>query len=259
MNTRSSRRDLLVTASLSTAAVLTTRQANAQSRPAPDAGAAGRRPFVLSPPVNLAVLTGTHQVVPLPFAPRTLRGLSEAMITSHHQNNYSSAVRNLNRAEQELSRIASDTPGFVVSSLRERELNFRNSKTLHEAYFGNLGGDGRRSGAIETLLAQSYTTSTRWEEHFRATGAGLGGGSGWVILALELETGALRTVASTGHTQALCSAVPLLVMDMYEHSYAIDFGAAVPRYLDAFFANIKWDEVNRRLERAQRAATILRS
>ena len=80
-----------------------------------------------------------------------------------------------------------------------------------------------------------------------------------MILALELETGALRTVASAGHTQALSTAVPLLVMDMYEHSYAIDFGAAVPRYVDAFFANIKWDEVNRRLERAQRASTILRS
>jgi hypothetical protein len=50
---------------------------------------------------------------------------------------------------------------------------------LHEAYFGNLGGDGRRSGAIETALGQAYGTTARWEEHIRATGMGLGGGSGW--------------------------------------------------------------------------------
>ena len=44
---------------------------------------------------------------------------------------------------------------------------------------------------------------------------------------------------------------PLLVMDMYEHSYQMDFGAVVPRYFDAFFANVRWDEVNARFERAQ--------
>ena len=92
----------------------------------------------------------------------------------------------------------------------------------------------------------------------RATGMGLGGGSGWAILGFELETGALRTWWSGHHTQALATSVPLLVLDMYEHSYQMDFGAAVARYLDAFFANVNWDEVNRRLERAQRASAILR-
>jgi Fe-Mn family superoxide dismutase len=56
----------------------------------------------------------------------------------------------------------------------------------------------------------------------------------------------------------LASSVPLLVMDMYEHSYHLDFGAAVARYIDAFVANIQWDEVNARLERAARASAILR-
>lgn len=204
-------------------------------------------------------LAGTHEPRPLPFAANALRGISEQLIQSHHQNNYVGAVKNLNRVEQELSRINTETPPFVVAALRDRELNFRNSKTLHEAYFGNLGGDGKRSGAIEAALSTSYGSSARWEEHFRATGAGLGGGSGWVVLDVELETGALRTVAMTNHTQALATALPILVMDMYEHSYQMDFGAAVPRYLEAFFANIQWDEVNRRLERAQRAVAALKA
>jgi Fe-Mn family superoxide dismutase len=168
------------------------------------------------------------------------------------------AVKNLNRVEQELAKITAETPPFVVAALRERELTFRNSKALHEAYFANLGGNGKRSGAVEDALAQGYGSSGTWEQHLRATGLGLGGASGWVILALELDTGALRTIASGNHTQALALGAPLLVLDMYEHSYHIDFGAAVARYIDAFFVNVNWDVVNARLERAQQACTKLR-
>lgn len=201
---------------------------------------------------------GQHTVVPLPFAAGSLSGLSERLMTSHHENNYGGAVKNLNRVEVELSHLTPETPPFVVAALREKELTFRNSKSLHEAYFGNLGGDGRRSGAIESALATTYGSTATFESHFRATGLGLGGGSGWVVLSLELDTGALRTIAAANHTQALSSGLPLLVMDMYEHSYQLDFGAAAAKYVDAFFANVKWDEVNRRLEKAQRASAALR-
>lgn len=203
-------------------------------------------------------LAGTHKPLPLPFAPGSLEGLSERMISSHHENNYGGAVKNLNRVEQELARLNAETPPFVVAALRDRELTFRNSKILHEAYFGNLGGDGRRSGVIEAALAHTYGTTARFEEHLRATALGLGGGSGWVILGLELGTGELRTFAAGNHKESLATSVPLLVLDMYEHSYQMDFGAGVARYLDAFFANVNWDDVNRRLERAKRASAVLR-
>ncbi len=209
-------------------------------------------------PTSPTALAGTHTVIPLPFKPTALNGISEKMIVSHHDNNYAGAVKNLNKVEQELSRINADTPPFVVAGLRQSELTFRNSKTLHEAYFGNLGGDGKRSGAIEKALSEAYGAPSRWEEHFRATGAGLGGGSGWVILSLELDTGALRTAWSGNHTQVLATSVMLLVMDMYEHAYQMDFGAAAAKYIDTFFVNVRWDEVNRRYERALAAARALR-
>lgn len=197
-------------------------------------------------------LNGNHTMVPLPFAPSSLVGFSEEIIQSHHQNNYAAAVDGLNQVEQDLANISTDTPPYLVASLRERELTFRNSMTLHEHYFGNLGGDGKRSGPIEKALADAYGSAGRWEEQMRATGKGLGGGSGWAILAYELETGALRTFGSFDHSQTLALSVPLLAMDMYEHAYQMDFGAAVDRYIDAFFANVNWDEVNRRFERAQK-------
>jgi len=204
-------------------------------------------------------LAGNHVVEPLPFRPSSLQGLSERLVTSHHENNYGSAVKNLNRVEAELLGLRAETPPFVVAALRDRELAFRNSKTLHEAYFANLGGDGQRSAAMENALVEAYGTGSRWEEHFRMTGLGLGGGSGWVVLALELDTGAFRTFGSGNHTQVLATAVPLLVMDMYEHSYQMDYGAAAPRYIDAFFLNVNWDVVDVRFDRAKRASLALRS
>jgi Fe-Mn family superoxide dismutase len=203
-------------------------------------------------------LAANHTPVPLPFAPTSLTGISERMIVSHHDNNYAGAVRNLNVIETQLQSITAETPAPVVVALRERELTFRNSKTLHEAYFANLGGDGHRSGSIETALSESYGTSARWEEHFRFTAAGLGGGSGWVVLAYELDSGLLRTAWSGGHTQAVVGGVPLLVLDMYEHAYQMDYGAAAARYIDAFFQNVNYDEVNARLERAIRLGAIAR-
>jgi Fe-Mn family superoxide dismutase len=196
---------------------------------------------------------GQHTIQPLPFDPRSLTGLSERLIISHHENNYGGAIRNLNSLEKQLALVTKDTPAFLVGGLRQDELMYRNSMTLHEAYFGNLGGSGRADGAIAEAFAGAYGSYDAWETHFRLTGASLGGGSGWAILAIELMTGELRTFWSAHHTQVLASAVPLLVMDMYEHSYQIDYGAAAPKYIDAFFANIQWDAVNRRLGQAHLA------
>lgn len=228
-------------------------QPSTSPAPAPESASAAS-PGETSMTTTTLAFAAQHQVLPLPFKATALNGISEKMIVSHHDNNYTGAVKNLNRTEQELAATTKDTPPFVVAALRERELTYRNSKALHEAYFGNLGGDGKRSGTVEAALARTYGSSALWEQHFRATGSGLGGGSGWVVLAFELDTGALRTFGSGGHSQVLATSLPLLVMDMYEHSYQMDFGAAVPRYLDAFFANIQWDEVNRRYDRAQRVA-----
>lgn len=207
--------------------------------------------------INMPALAGKHVLKPLPFAPGALKGLSEKLMVSHHENNYGGAVRNLNKLEQQLAQINLDTPPFVVGGLRQHELMFRNSATLHEAYFDNLGGDGRASGNIVEQLSANYGSYDAWEIHFRLTGASLGGGSGWAILAFELLTGELRTFWSGHHTQVLATAFPLLVMDMYEHAYQMDYGAAAAQYIDAFFANLQWDEVNRRLGQAQQLRRYL--
>jgi Fe-Mn family superoxide dismutase len=201
---------------------------------------------------------GGHKVADLPFAPGKLTGLSAAMLTSHHDNNYAGAVKNLNKVELELARTNKDTPAHTVSSLRERELTFTNSKILHELYFGNLGGDGKVAGTIERRLLSQWGTSARWEEQFRATAMSLGGGSGWVVLDLNFSSGDLRIYGTSGHNQSVAFGAPLLVLDMFEHAYAMDFGASHARYVDAYFQNVAWGEVDKRLLRAEKALSVLR-
>ncbi|HNY27088.1 MAG TPA: Fe-Mn family superoxide dismutase [Candidatus Sumerlaeota bacterium] len=193
---------------------------------------------------------------PLPFDPKKLNGISERLITSHWENNYGSAVKNLSKVEEELGRVTKDTAGFLVSGLRERELTFTNSIILHDLYFGNLGGDGKAGGGIQVALSAAFGNWGRFEELFRATGAALGGGSGWTVLGCNFHTGALGIYWSGHHTQALAFGAPLLVMDMYEHAYQMDYGAAAGKYIEAFFQNINWQEVNRRYERIAKMGAL---
>ena len=198
-------------------------------------------------------------VVPLPFAPGSLKGLSERLITSHHDHNYAGAVVNLNAVRARIAELPKGAPGYLVGALRAKELAYANSAALHEAYFANLGGDGKADGPAAKGLASVFGSAAAWEEAFRALGSSLGGGSGWVVLDYAFLDGSLRIAGSGDHTQALAGGYPLLVMDMYEHAYQMDYGAAADRYIDAFFQNIRWDEVDRRFEAARRAFAPMRA
>ena len=189
--------------------------------------------------------------VPLPFNPARLRGISEKLIVSHHDHNYSGAVKNFNAVRAELAALPADTPAYRVGGLRAHELTYGNSITLHEHYFANLGGDGKPQGPVVKAIADAWGALPLWETSFQAAAASLGGGSGWVVLNLHLPTGELRVGTAADHAQSLAAGLPLLVLDMYEHAYQMDYGAAADRYIAAFFDNVNWDEVNRRHERAR--------
>ena len=201
---------------------------------------------------------GKHEVLALPFDPTKLHGLSERLLVSHHDNNYAGAVKNLNKVEEQLATVTKDTPGFTVGGLKERELTFTNSVILHEQYFANLGGDGKPTAEMQQVLSESFGSFARFEELFRATGMSLAGGSGWTVLDYCFTTGDARVYWAGNHTQSLGFGAPLLVLDMYEHAYAIDYGAAAAQYVDAFFANVQWERVARRYERARKAAQALK-
>lgn len=217
--------------------------------------ASGASPSIAGEPAvdrRAPAYRGDHAIEPLPFDPRKLRGLSERLIVSHHANNYSGAVRRLNQIEQRLGSLPLDAAPFEFGSLKREELIAANSKRLHELYFGNLGGDGKVPASVARLLAAEYGSLAAWEHDFRQTALSLGGGSGWVVAAWDPQRGALRDHWCWDHAHQGVGCEPVLVLDVYEHAYHMDYGAATKSYVDAFFANIQWREVERRLERAQR-------
>jgi Fe-Mn family superoxide dismutase len=197
---------------------------------------------------------GRHEPKPLPFDPSKLPGLSERLIRSHWENNYCGAVKALNVIEQTLAAKLDDPelPPYVYGDLKREELLRTGSVRLHELYFANLGGDGKAGQAMERVLAGAFGAFSRWEAEFRRTANALAGGSGWTILALGPE-GDLHNYWAWDHTSFPAGSRPLLVLDMYEHAYHLDFGAAAARYVDAFMKNVDWEEVSRRLVQATSA------
>ena len=189
---------------------------------------------------------------PLPFDPSKLTGLSERLIRSHWENNYGGSVKALANVKARLAQAAGDKdlPPYVYNDLKREHLVRTGSVVLHELYFENLGGSGQAGSGERQALAQAFGSFDAWETEFRRIGAGLGGGSGWVVLGFNLHTQQLENYWMGDHAHGPAATLPILVMDMYEHSYQMDFGAAAAKYIDAFFQNIQWEAVGARLAAA---------
>ena len=190
-----------------------------------------------------------HSPAPLPFDPKSLRGLSEKLMQSHWENNYGGAVKALNSLRGRLAQALTDpnTPPYVYTGLKREQLLRTGSVVLHEAYFGNLGGSGKPAADVRTKIAGAFGTFDAWESEFRKIGQGLGGGSGWAVLGFNRRLKLLENYWMADHATGPVDTTPILVMDMYEHAYAMDYGAAAAKYIDAFFANVNWEVVASRL------------
>lgn len=234
---------------------LTRRQALAAAAALAPAFSAAQTPSAPSAAGAPGSRLAPFEVKPLPFDPAKLPGFSERLLKSHWENNYSGAVRALNNVRERLVglRADKDTPPYLYGNLKREELIRRGSMVLHELYFANLGGSGRPGGALSEALKNSFGSAEAWEDDFRRTAASLYGGSGWTVLAWNQHTRELHNYWASDHSQSAVMGTPLLVLDLYEHAYHLDFGAAAARYVDAFFANVHWDEVQRRLEGARKA------
>lgn len=211
-------------------------------------------------PTTARVFSGQHQPKPLPFDPAKLKGLSEKLIRSHHENNYGGAVKALNAVEQRLAAMLADKdlPAYIYGDLKREELVRTGSVVLHEIYFAGLGGDGKAAGDVLSAIKQHWGSYEQWEAEFKRTGNALGGGSGWVIFAHNFQTNELHNYWSWDHMHNAPFSRPLLAMDMYEHAYHMDYGAAAAKYVDAFVQNVNWEEVNLRFTRARSVAAALR-
>jgi len=196
-----------------------------------------------------------YQAKPMSFDPKAINGISEKVLVSHYQNNYVGAVNRLNAIGTQLAELDfAKAPNFVINGLKREELVAANSMILHEIYFDGLGGGSAVGGALKDAIAKDFGSLERWRAEFAAMGKAEGGGSGWVILSYSPRDKRLVNQWAADHTTTLAGGRPVLVLDMYEHAYHMDYGAAAAKYVDTYMEAIRWDNAVKLYEQYSREA-----
>ncbi|MGD9118519.1 MAG: Fe-Mn family superoxide dismutase [Dehalococcoidia bacterium] len=177
-------------------------------------------------------------------------GFSETLLKNHFTL-YQGYVNNTNKLWDIMTAMLKEgkagTPEYAEL---KRRFGFEfNGMRLHEYYFGNLGGKKPldTSGDLVLKVAGAYGSYEGWEQDFKATGAMRG--IGWVILYQDNTNGWLFNQWINEHEvghPAGCS--PILVMDVFEHAFMLDYGLKRADYINAFFQNIDWGVVTGRLK-----------
>jgi len=188
----------------------------------------------------------TYDMKPLSCDPARIKGMSERLIISHYENNYGGAVKRLNLIEERLAELDyANAAGFLINGLKREQLIAMNSMCLHELFFDGLGDQSEPGKDLRDALAADFGSYERWRSEFMAMGKALGGGSGWVLLSWSPRDRKLVNQWASDHCHTLAGGTPILALDMYEHSYHIDFGAKVSTYVDTFMEAIRWGNTDR--------------
>ncbi len=179
-----------------------------------------------------------------------MEGFSETLLKNHFTL-YQGYVTNTNKVLDTLDQMAKDskTAAPEFAELKRRLGWEFNGMRLHEYYFDNLGGKGAidKSGKLAKKIIESFGSTEAWEKDFRATGAMRG--IGWVVLYQDTASNRLINFWINEHDvshPAGCN--PLLIMDVFEHAFMLDYGLKRADYIEAFFKNINWSAVESRVK-----------
>jgi len=177
-----------------------------------------------------------------------MAGFSETLLKNHFTL-YQGYVTNTNKLLDTLGAMLSEgktgTPEYAEL---KRRLGWEfNGMRLHELYFENLGGKGADgAGRLAKALAAEFGSLERWETDFRAVGAMRG--IGWVVLYQDAAAGRFVNEWINEHDAGhIAGAAPILVMDVFEHAFMIDYGLKRADYIAAFFKNLNWKAAEARL------------
>jgi Fe-Mn family superoxide dismutase len=179
-----------------------------------------------------------------------MEGFSQTLLNNHFAL-YQGYVTNTNKVLDTLAAMLKEGKvGSPEYAELKRRLGFEfDGMRLHEYYFENLGGKGTldKSGKLGKRLAQDFGSYGDWEKDFRGTAAMRG--IGWAILYLDNVAGRLINQWINEHeTGHLAGCTPILVLDVFEHAFMIDYGLKRADYIEAFFKNVNWAAVESRLK-----------
>ena len=178
-----------------------------------------------------------------------MEGFSETLLKNHFTL-YQGYVTNTNKLLETLGQMLKEgkvaTPEYAEL---KRRLGWEfNGMRLHEYYFENLGGKGgiSKTGKLYQKLVESFGSYEAWEKDFKATGAMRG--IGWAVLYQDVFSGKFINFWINEHDGGHPSGgMPILIMDVFEHAFMIDYGLKRADYIEAFFKNINWAETEKRL------------
>lgn len=171
-----------------------------------------------------------------------MEGFSETLLKNHFTL-YQGYVTNTNKVLEILDQMIKDgktvTPEFAEL---KRRLGWEfNGMRLHEYYFENLGGKTQLDKNVRLVkkITEDFGSYEAWEKDFKATGTMRG--IGWVVLYQDITNGRLINFWINEHDvshPAGCN--PILIMDVFEHAFMLDYGLKRADYIEAFFKNIDW-------------------
>ncbi|GAA0125095.1 superoxide dismutase [Clostridium senegalense] len=135
-----------------------------------------------------------------------------------------------------------------MRSLKLGETYALNGVKLHELYFENMtNGNNNPNGVLLDAIENQFSSYENFISYFTNVGLAV---RGWVVLCIDPIDNRLHIIGSDLHDQgAVWLSYPILVMDVYEHAYFMDFGTDKAKYMDTFIKNVNWDVLNERLQR----------
>jgi len=232
------RREVLIMGAIAAGGLVTAAPALAVPSVAAIGAATGAEPYVAK---NFDALLGK------------LDGLSKSQIEQHIKL-YKGYIGKANDLTAKLKDADLEGANATYAPLREmlvEESYAVNGVVFHEYYFGNLGGSGgEASGDMRAAIEEKWGTNGKFMDYLKAAGKCM---RGWVIVGYNTRGGHLSTFGLDMHNMwSPANVVPILVLDVYEHAYMIDYGIDRGKYLDAFVKNLDWDVVGKRFVTARK-------
>jgi len=189
------------------------------------------------------------EVKPLKY--KSLPGLTEKQLSEHHDVLYAGYVKKYNEICEKLKSTDLEAANGAYSEIRELQLEKSfalNGVKLHELYFENMTDSAKEcNGQIKELIESKWGSLEAWSKEFAATGIS---SRGWVVLGWDNDQKQLDTYLCDVHNQGgIWNTTPVLIMDVYEHAYFLDYATARKDYIAAFMKLIDWDVVNDRISK----------
>lgn len=184
-----------------------------------------------------------------PLTYKSLQGLSEKQIAEHHDVLYAGYVKKTDEIREKLKTVDLSKANATHSDLRELKLEEGfavNGVRLHEGYFAALGGNGGKpAGNLLKMIEQDFGSYEAWEAEFKAMGLAA---RGWVVLAFDWEDMKLHNYLCDAHNQGgIWGASTILILDVYEHAYFLDYGTKRKDYIEVFMKNLNWSNPEQKI------------